>query len=90
MVFSTMTMNPQALHLDAEQETRRIVESAGVSVPEQVEADDADAVKALLDRHGSLVVKPAPSLSTHCIPTVPRMHTSARRSPFTSPIRSVP
>ena len=39
--------------------TRRIVEAVGVSVPEQVEADDADAVKALLDRHGSLVVKPA-------------------------------
>ena len=39
--------------------TRRIVEAAGVSVPEQVEADDREAVAALLERHGSLVVKPA-------------------------------
>lgn len=39
--------------------TRRIVAAAGVSVPEQVEADDREAVAALLERHGSLVVKPA-------------------------------
>ncbi|SMF69351.1 N-acetylglutaminylglutamine synthetase [Allosphingosinicella indica] len=39
--------------------TRRIVAEAGVAVPEQVEAADTDAVKALLDTHGSLVVKPA-------------------------------
>jgi GNAT-family acetyltransferase (TIGR03103 family) len=39
--------------------TRRIVEAAGVMVPEQVDATDRDAVKALLGRHGSLVVKPA-------------------------------
>ncbi|HEY9553992.1 N-acetylglutaminylglutamine synthetase [Allosphingosinicella sp.] len=39
--------------------TRRIVEAAGVSVPEQVEADDREAVQALLERGGSLVVKPA-------------------------------
>ncbi|PWG01866.1 N-acetylglutaminylglutamine synthetase [Sphingosinicella humi] len=39
--------------------TRRIVEAAGVSVPDQVEAGDREAVAALLERHGSLVVKPA-------------------------------
>src|SRR3546814_18163766 len=39
--------------------TRRIVEAAGVSVPEQVEADDREAVQALLERGGSLVLKPA-------------------------------
>jgi GNAT-family acetyltransferase (TIGR03103 family) len=39
--------------------TRRIVEAAGVSVPDEVEASDRDAVKAMLERYGSLVVKPA-------------------------------
>src|SRR3546814_10905678 len=39
--------------------TRRIVEAAGVSVPEQVEAGDREAVQALLERGGSLVVKHA-------------------------------
>jgi GNAT-family acetyltransferase (TIGR03103 family) len=39
--------------------TRRIVEAAGVAVPDEVEAGDLDAVRAMLDRHGSLVVKPA-------------------------------
>jgi GNAT-family acetyltransferase (TIGR03103 family) len=39
--------------------TRRIVEAAGIAVPEEVEASDREAVKAMLERHGSLVVKPA-------------------------------
>ena len=39
--------------------TRRIVEAAGVVVPEEVPAGDRDAVKAMLEKHGSLVVKPA-------------------------------
>jgi len=39
--------------------TRRIVSRAGVKVPDQVEASDSRAVKALLERHGSVVVKPA-------------------------------
>jgi GNAT-family acetyltransferase (TIGR03103 family) len=39
--------------------TRRIVEAAGVIVPEEVEASDREAVQAMLERHGSLVVKPA-------------------------------
>lgn len=39
--------------------TRRFVAGAGVRVPEQVEAEDAEAVKDLLERHGAVVVKPA-------------------------------
>jgi GNAT-family acetyltransferase (TIGR03103 family) len=39
--------------------TRRIVEAAGVAVPDEVEASDRGAVKAMLEKHGSLVVKPA-------------------------------
>jgi GNAT-family acetyltransferase (TIGR03103 family) len=39
--------------------TRRIVEAAGVDVPEEVEATDREAIEDMLRRHGSLVVKPA-------------------------------
>ncbi len=39
--------------------TRRIVEAAGVIVPDEIEASDRQAVEAMLERHGSLVVKPA-------------------------------
>jgi GNAT-family acetyltransferase (TIGR03103 family) len=39
--------------------TRRIVEAAGVSVPDEIEAEDMDAVRLMLEKHGSLVVKPA-------------------------------
>ena len=39
--------------------TGRIVEAAGVAVPEEVEASDREAVREMLERHGSLVVKPA-------------------------------
>jgi GNAT-family acetyltransferase (TIGR03103 family) len=39
--------------------TRRIVEAAGVAVPDEVEASDREAVQEMLERHGSLVVKPA-------------------------------
>ena len=39
--------------------TRRIVEAAGVNVPDQIEAGDEDAVAAFLAEHGRLVVKPA-------------------------------
>ncbi|PSJ43225.1 N-acetylglutaminylglutamine synthetase [Allosphingosinicella deserti] len=39
--------------------TRRIVHAAGVSVPDEIEANDVEAVKAMLAKHGSLVVKPA-------------------------------
>lgn len=40
--------------------TRRVVERAGVRVPEQIEADaSADAIEAFLGKHGKVVVKPA-------------------------------
>lgn len=39
--------------------TRRIVAQAGVTVPERVDADDPEAIRAALARHGALVVKPA-------------------------------
>ncbi|WP_425607343.1 N-acetylglutaminylglutamine synthetase [Roseibium sediminicola] len=39
--------------------TRRIVERAGVDVPDQVLAGSADEISAFLEKHGSVVVKPA-------------------------------
>ncbi len=40
--------------------TRRVVERAGVTVPEQIDAAaGADALKEFLGRHGAVVVKPA-------------------------------
>jgi GNAT-family acetyltransferase (TIGR03103 family) len=39
--------------------TRRLVEAAGVRVPDEIEASDMSAVGAMLEKHGSLVVKPA-------------------------------
>ncbi|HZG09086.1 MAG TPA: hypothetical protein VEZ70_08920 [Allosphingosinicella sp.] len=39
--------------------TRRIVEAAGVRVPDEVDGEDEAAVRAMLDKHGALVVKPA-------------------------------
>jgi len=44
---------------DDKRMTRRIVEQAGVTVPERIEADDPDAIRSALDRLGALVVKPA-------------------------------
>ncbi len=39
--------------------TRRMVAAAGVTVPDEIEADDREEVAALLKQHRSLVVKPA-------------------------------
>ncbi len=39
--------------------TRRVVERAGVRVPEQADAEDREALTDFLERHGSVVVKPA-------------------------------
>jgi GNAT-family acetyltransferase (TIGR03103 family) len=39
--------------------TRRMVEAAGVVVPEQIEAGDDAALKTFIARHGQVVVKPA-------------------------------
>ena len=44
---------------DDKRVTRRIVEAAGVSVPEQISADDDDLARAFLEKHKTLVVKPA-------------------------------
>lgn len=44
---------------DDKRMTRRIVEQAGVRVPEQIDADDPAAIADALARHGALVVKPA-------------------------------
>lgn len=39
--------------------TRRLVEAAGVAVPDEIEATDADAARAMLERHERIVLKPA-------------------------------
>ncbi|MBU1385972.1 MAG: N-acetylglutaminylglutamine synthetase [Alphaproteobacteria bacterium] len=39
--------------------TRRIVEQAGVTTPERIDANDPDALRDALTRHDALVVKPA-------------------------------
>jgi GNAT-family acetyltransferase (TIGR03103 family) len=39
--------------------TRRIVEQAGISVPAQLETEDAGEIERFLAEHGALVVKPA-------------------------------
>ncbi len=39
--------------------TRRVVERAGVRTPAQIEAGDSEGLKAFLEKHGALVVKPA-------------------------------
>ena len=44
---------------DDKRMTRRIVEQAGVRVPERIDPDDPGALAAALARHGALVVKPA-------------------------------
>jgi len=44
---------------DDKRVTRRIVSSAGVEVAEEAEADTPEARAVLLEKHGSLVVKPA-------------------------------
>jgi GNAT-family acetyltransferase (TIGR03103 family) len=38
--------------------TRRVVAKVGISVPEQIDAADTAAVEDMLQRHGSVVVKP--------------------------------
>lgn len=39
--------------------TRRVVEAAGVSVPDQIDASDMEALEAFIEKHGRVVVKPA-------------------------------
>jgi GNAT-family acetyltransferase (TIGR03103 family) len=66
--------------------TRRLVQAAGVSVPEQIEASDRQAVAAMLARHGSLVVKPARgeqgrgvAVDLDCLESVERAIEAARQ-----------
>ena len=44
---------------DDKRMTRRIVEQAGLTVPQRYDPGDPDALQAALDRHPALVVKPA-------------------------------
>lgn len=44
---------------DDKRVTRRMVERAGVVVPERADATDKDTLNAFLEKHGSVVVKPA-------------------------------
>lgn len=39
--------------------TRRLVEKAGILVPEQIQVSDRDGIRPFLEKHGSVVVKPA-------------------------------
>jgi len=44
---------------DDKQVTRRFVGTAGVRVPDQIEADDIERVDAFVAKHGKVVIKPA-------------------------------
>src|SRR5690606_23422689 len=44
---------------DDKRMTRRIVEAAGVRVPERIDPDSPSAIDAALEKYGALVVKPA-------------------------------
>ena len=58
--LSEMTSGVAVSICDDKAVTRRIVERSGLNVPEQVEAGEGEeAIAALLERHASLVVKPA-------------------------------
>ena len=58
--LSEMTSGVAMSICDDKAVTRRVVERAGLSVPEQIDAaGDQAALRAFLGRHGSVVVKPA-------------------------------
>lgn len=57
--LSELTSAVSLAMCDDKSATRRIVSAAGVSVPEQVDAEEHDGARGLLERHGSVVVKPA-------------------------------
>ncbi|MBR7653159.1 N-acetylglutaminylglutamine synthetase [Brucella oryzae] len=58
--LSEMTSGVAMSICDDKAVTRRVVEKAGLTVPEQIAAEaDDDALEAFLKRHGKLVVKPA-------------------------------
>lgn len=59
--LSEMTTAIAMSRCDNKAVTRRLLAAEGLSVPDQMEVaeDDEDAAPAFLDRHGSVVVKPA-------------------------------
>ncbi|MBU1539454.1 MAG: N-acetylglutaminylglutamine synthetase [Alphaproteobacteria bacterium] len=57
--LSELTSSVALSICDDKRMTRRIVEQAGVRVPERIGADDPAAIADALSRHGALVVKPA-------------------------------
>ena len=56
---TTLTSGVAMAICDDKSVTRRMVEAAGVSVPEQIVAGDRARTAAFLERHGRVVVKPA-------------------------------
>ncbi|MFP4126305.1 MAG: N-acetylglutaminylglutamine synthetase, partial [Alphaproteobacteria bacterium] len=57
--LSALTTGVAVSICDDKAVTRRMVQRAGIAVPEQMDADDRDAVGDLLARVGAVVVKPA-------------------------------
>ncbi len=57
--LSELTSSVALSICDDKRMTRRIVEAAGVRVPERFDPDDTAALRAALAAHGQLVVKPA-------------------------------
>ncbi len=58
--LSEMTSGVAVSICDDKAVTRRVVGRSGLSVPEQIEAGEGDgAIAAFLEKHGSVVVKPA-------------------------------
>ena len=57
--LTTLTSGVAVSICDDKAVTRSMVASAGVKVPEQIEAGDAGRIAEFLERHGKVVVKPA-------------------------------
>nr|WP_245581804.1 N-acetylglutaminylglutamine synthetase [Phyllobacterium phragmitis] len=57
--LSEMTSGVAVSICDDKAVTRRIVSAAGLEVPEQITADDENAIAEFLDSHKTVVVKPA-------------------------------
>lgn len=57
--LSELTSGVAVSICDDKSVTRRVVSKAGLNVPEQIVADDPAAVWAFVEKHGSVVVKPA-------------------------------
>ncbi len=57
--LSEMTSAVAMSRCDDKQVTRRLLETAGLSVPDQIAVTDDDTAQVFLAQHGSVVVKPA-------------------------------